>query len=48
MTVCLEQAMLNSEDGLDDEEKTRRRAERRRAKRKVSKKNYIILTKNDN
>ncbi|XP_073333808.1 uncharacterized protein [Pagrus major] len=31
------QAMLNSEDGLDDEEKTRRRAERRRAKRKRQK-----------
>lgn len=28
------QAMLNCEEGLDDEERTRRRAERRRAKRK--------------
>ncbi|XP_059188188.1 stress-induced-phosphoprotein 1-like isoform X2 [Centropristis striata] len=31
------QAMLNSEEGLDEEEKTRRRAERRRAKRKRQK-----------
>ncbi|XP_044047134.1 STI1-like protein isoform X1 [Siniperca chuatsi] len=31
------QAMLNSEEGLDDEERTRRRAERRRAKRKRQK-----------
>ncbi|XP_078130337.1 uncharacterized protein LOC144533082 isoform X2 [Sander vitreus] len=32
-----QQAMLNSEEGLDDEERTRRRAERRRAKRKRQK-----------
>ncbi|KAM9362829.1 uncharacterized protein ABDE67_010447 isoform 2-T2 [Symphorus nematophorus] len=31
------QAMLNSEEGLDEEERTRRRAERRRAKRKRQK-----------
>ncbi|XP_038568177.1 STI1-like protein isoform X1 [Micropterus salmoides] len=31
------QAMLNSEEGLDDEERARRRAERRRAKRKRQK-----------
>lgn len=34
--VCLQQTMLNSEEGLDDEERIRRRAERRRAKKKVS------------
>ncbi|XP_031732951.1 inner centromere protein-like isoform X2 [Anarrhichthys ocellatus] len=31
------QAVLNGEEGLDDEERTRRRAERRRAKRKRQK-----------
>lgn len=41
VTVWLEQAMLNSEEGLDNEERTRRRAERRRAKKKVSKKNTL-------
>lgn len=41
VAVCLEQAMLNSEEGLDEEEKTKRRAERRRAKRRVSKKNSL-------
>lgn len=41
VTVCLEQATLNSEEGLDNEERTRKRAERRRAKKKVSKKNTL-------
>ncbi|XP_051240814.1 stress-induced-phosphoprotein 1 isoform X2 [Dicentrarchus labrax] len=33
----IQKAMLNSEEGLEDEERTRRRAERRRAKRKRQK-----------
>lgn len=37
LSQCLEQAMLSSEEGLDEDEKTRRRAEKRRAKKKRQK-----------